>query len=329
MIFYRIFLFCAVMLFSVPLFSQKMTREQYIEKYKDIAVKQMGKHKIPASIILAQGCLESGDGNSTLAVKANNHFGIKCHDTWIGRKFRHDDDEKNECFRRYDNPYDSYTDHSHFLTSRSRYASLFDLPVTDYKGWAHGLKAAGYATNPQYAKLLIDIIEEYELYKFDNGEAVKVSKKSLKEAKRIEKLEKRAAAAQKRAAKAEKKAQKAQMRAAKAQEKLLLKSGGAEVAAGAGVGAAAAAGAPANVAGAGNASMGAGVAANSSESNVSAKDAPSGSKVTYKGKTHTVKAGDTLYSIARNNGITVDDILRLNRGIKADSLAIGTVLKLE
>lgn len=300
------------MLFSVSLVAQKMTREQYIAKYKDIAVKQMGKHKIPASIILAQACLESGDGNSTLAVKANNHFGIKCHDGWKGRKFKHDDDKRNECFRKYDNVYDSFTDHSLFLTGRSRYASLFDLPVTDYKGWAHGLKAAGYATNPKYAKLLIDIIEEYELYKYDNGEAVKVSKKALKSAKRVEKLEKKAAAAQKRVAKAEKKAQKAQMRAAKVQEKLLKKSGAA------GVG-------DSQSAAQADATRGEEVKVDTEVTD----NGDSGSQIKYSGKTHTVKAGDTLYSIARNNGITVDDILKLNRGIKVEELPIGFVLKLE
>ena len=158
-----------LILSSIQLDAQKLTREQYIKKYKDIAIKQMHRHKIPASIILAQGCLESNDGNSSLAKKANNHFGIKCHDGWKGKKIKQDDDKRNECFRKYDSAVDSYTDHSYFLTSRPRYNSLFDLPITDYKGWAHGLKAAGYATNPKYAKLLIDIIEEYQLYKYDTG----------------------------------------------------------------------------------------------------------------------------------------------------------------
>ena len=189
--------------------AQKLTRQQYINKYKDIAIEQMHKHKIPASIILAQGCLESGDGNSALARKANNHFGIKCHDGWRGKKFKQDDDAKNECFRKYKNAIDSYTDHSYFLTSRPRYNSLFDLPITDYKAWAHGLKAAGYATNPKYAKLLIDIIEEYELYKYDTKEAYAISREQKRAEKKAAQIEKKKKKLEKRAIKAAKKAQKA------------------------------------------------------------------------------------------------------------------------
>ncbi|MBO7269458.1 MAG: glucosaminidase domain-containing protein, partial [Bacteroidales bacterium] len=140
---------------------QNLTRQQYIEKYRDEAVKQMHKHKIPASITLAQACLESSNGNSELARKANNHFGIKCHNGGKGKGYLHDDDRKGECFRHYKNAGDSFTDHSYFLISGSRYNSLFDLKITDYKAWAHGLKAAGYATNPRYAQMLIEIIEEY------------------------------------------------------------------------------------------------------------------------------------------------------------------------
>ena len=150
------------------LYSQKLTRAQYIEKYKDIAMRQMHRHKIPASIILAQGCLESNNGNSALARKANNHFGIKCHDGWKGKKIKQNDDKRRECFRKYDNAIDSFTDHSYFLTSRQRYSSLFDLPITDYKSWAYGLKSAGYATDPKYPEKLIRIIEEYELYIYDS-----------------------------------------------------------------------------------------------------------------------------------------------------------------
>lgn len=145
---------------------EKMTRQEYIDRYSDIAVRQMHTHGIPASITLAQGCLESGDGNSFLARKANNHFGIKCHD-WKGPSVRRDDDARNECFRKYRNAEQSYADHSDFLRYRDRYAFLFDLDITDYKGWAHGLKKAGYATNPHYAQQLIKIIEDYRLYEFD------------------------------------------------------------------------------------------------------------------------------------------------------------------
>lgn len=137
----------------------------YIHKYKDIAIEQMLKHDIPASITLAQGLLESGAGRSTLATRGNNHFGIKCHD-WTGASMRRDDDAKNECFRVYENARGSYEDHSTFL-KRPRYSSLFQLKRTDYKAWAKGLKACGYATNPQYANRLIDIIETYKLYDYD------------------------------------------------------------------------------------------------------------------------------------------------------------------
>lgn len=126
----------------------------------------MNKYKIPASITLAQGILESSDGNSELASKSKNHFGIKCHSDWQGEKVYHDDDKANECFRKYDNVRDSYDDHSKFL-QKKRYADLFSLSIKDYKGWAKGLKKAGYATNPKYAKLLIEIIEENNLYRFD------------------------------------------------------------------------------------------------------------------------------------------------------------------
>jgi hypothetical protein len=127
---------------------------------------------VPASIIMAQACLESDNGNSTLAAKANNHFGIKCHTTWDGEIIYHDDDKANECFRKYDTPNGSFFDHSDFLRSRDRYVALFSLSSTDYKGWAHGLKKAGYATNPMYAELLIKIIEENKLYELDTEPAI-------------------------------------------------------------------------------------------------------------------------------------------------------------
>jgi hypothetical protein len=149
--------------------SRKMSRQQYIEMYKDIAIRKMHEYGIPASITLAQGILESDNGNSFLATKANNHFGIKCHNDWNGPGVRYDDDKKNECFRKYRNPEESFKDHSLFLTQRSRYAFLFDLKPTDYRAWARGLKKAGYATNPRYAELLIKIIEENQLYLYDQG----------------------------------------------------------------------------------------------------------------------------------------------------------------
>jgi hypothetical protein len=144
----------------------KWTREEYISTFADLAMKEMHRVGIPASITLAQACLESDNGNSTLAVKGNNHFGIKCHD-WDGKTLRHDDDSRRECFRAYNSAYDSYKDHSHFLTTKSRYAPLFELSPHDYRGWAKGLKKAGYATASNYATLLIRIIEENELYRYD------------------------------------------------------------------------------------------------------------------------------------------------------------------
>ena len=140
--------------------------QDYFDTYKDVAIEQMLKYRIPASITLAQGVLESGAGRSELTRKANNHFGIKCHG-WTGRKSYHDDDELGECFRAYNSAYESYQDHSVFLTSSKRYSSLFSLKLTDYKGWARGLKACGYATSPTYATRLIEIIELYKLYRYD------------------------------------------------------------------------------------------------------------------------------------------------------------------
>jgi hypothetical protein len=149
----------------------------YIEKFHQIAIRQQKAHGIPASIILAQGLLESAAGRSRLTVEANNHFGIKCHN-WDGDKIYHDDDEKNECFRKYRHAEESYEDHSLFLISRPRYQSLFQLKSSDYAGWAYGLKAAGYATDPGYAQKLISIIERYNLHQYD---ATKLSIFSSKE----------------------------------------------------------------------------------------------------------------------------------------------------
>ena len=139
----------------------------YIKKYAPAATKNMRFYKIPASITLAQGILESGHGQSTLAKKANNHFGIKCHKGWKGKSISHDDDAKDECFRSYKNPLRSYKDHSLFLVERDRYSSLFKLNRKDYKSWAIGLKAAGYATDPKYAEKLISLIERFKLNRFD------------------------------------------------------------------------------------------------------------------------------------------------------------------
>ena len=150
----------AVLLFALVLLPLRADdkRQQYIRQYKDIAIEQMLSSGIPASITLAQGCLESGNGTSTLARQANNHFGIKCRN-WRGPTIHHDDDLKDECFRCYDSPEQSYQDHSDFLRYNDRYAFLFDLDPTDYKAWARGLKKAGYATDPAYPEKLIKIID--------------------------------------------------------------------------------------------------------------------------------------------------------------------------
>jgi LysM repeat protein len=147
--------------------NKRNTRAEYIAQWKDVAIDQMEKHGIPASITLAQAILESGDGNSELARGANNHFGIKCHD-WQGKKVYHDDDKRNECFRKYRTAQESFDDHSIFL-QKSRYRFLFDYRLTDYKSWAKGLKKAGYATNPKYPDLLIRLIEENNLTRYDKS----------------------------------------------------------------------------------------------------------------------------------------------------------------
>ena len=147
--------------------SGRVTPEMYIEMFREAAVSDMLKTGVPASITLAQGMYESDYGNSPLAKGANNHFGIKCHKEWSGDTYHQDDDAPNECFRKYESVVESYDDHSNFLRSRERYFFLFDLDVSDYKGWSHGLKKAGYATNPTYASRLIDLIERYKLYEYD------------------------------------------------------------------------------------------------------------------------------------------------------------------
>lgn len=158
-----------LILFCVSLNAQMKWNSKYqayINKYKDLAIAEMLKYNIPASITLAQGLLESGAGTSELTLKGNNHFGIKCHD-WLGATTYHDDDEKQECFRAYRDAYESYEDHSRFLARQPRYSRLFALKKTDYKGWAYGLKSCGYATSPTYAQKLIGIIELYKLHNYD------------------------------------------------------------------------------------------------------------------------------------------------------------------
>ena len=155
-------------------------KKWYIKTYSKIAIDQMKKYKIPASIILAQGLVESGAGASNLALKSNNHFGIKCHQEWRGKKVYHDDDKKNECFRKYKNPIESYKDHSEFLTTRGRYSFLFRLAIKDYVGWSEGLSKAGYATDPKYPEKLINVIERYNLWKYDGSKKQKTKIKNKK-----------------------------------------------------------------------------------------------------------------------------------------------------
>ena len=157
--------------------------KKYIETFQRIAVEEMSIYHIPASITLAQGIFESNAGRSKLATEANNHFGIKCHKEWSGKKYIQDDETKNECFRKYNNPEESFRDHSLFLIQRDRYKSLFLLDITDYKGWARGLKEAGYATNPKYAELLINNIENYQLFQYDRTVLASMSRDSLSESK--------------------------------------------------------------------------------------------------------------------------------------------------
>lgn len=159
----KTFLFLMLSPFFVIGQNKSNSTQDYINTYTKIAIEQEKQYGIPACITLAQGILESGSGRSRLATEANNHFGIKCHNDWKGKKIYKDDDKKNECFRVYDNAEQSYIDHSLFLVGKKRYADLFKLKITDYKGWAKGLKQAGYATNPKYPQLLIDIIELYDL----------------------------------------------------------------------------------------------------------------------------------------------------------------------
>ena len=187
-------LLCFAALFPMAAFSDE--KDRYIEKWAATAVMEMHRSGIPASITLAQGLVESRAGLSELATEGNNHFGIKCHSGWTGGKMYHDDDARGECFRVYSSAEESFRDHSDFLRGRQRYASLFKLDVTDYKGWAEGLSKAGYATSPTYASQLIKVIEDYRLYEFDvmnpsdfaDGASPVVAKKlSRRERKRAEK----------------------------------------------------------------------------------------------------------------------------------------------
>ena len=226
--------------------SKKLNRHTlaYIKKWAPLAVMEMHKYKIPASITLAQGILESGNGRSWLASKSKNHFGIKCHTGWKGQRVYYDDDAKGECFRKYQFVQSSYKDHSLFLTQRRRYAFLFSYKRTDYRRWARGLKKAGYATDKRYPSKLIRIIEDYELYKFD-----KIRKKDF-------------------------------------------------------------------------------VYKETPEPKVRIENKKRKARKTTKAKSYRVKKGDTLYSISRRYGLTVNQLKKLNR-LRSNTIAIGQVLKLK
>jgi hypothetical protein len=161
------FVLIYIFLSFAGLAQKQQTREEYIKKYQQLAISEMERSGVPASITLAQGCWESQNGNSRLATEGNNHFGIKCKSEWTGKKIYHDDDAKQECFRKYAHAEESYIDHSNFLKNSSRYSSLFQLDRKDYVGWAKGLKKAGYATDPNYAERLIKTIEDYKLFVYD------------------------------------------------------------------------------------------------------------------------------------------------------------------
>lgn len=166
-------LFFSLVIIEISHAQVRQTREEYIDKYKAIAVAHMERYGIPASITMAQGILESDSGNSVLSRNSNNHFGIKCKKTWKGDRVYHDDDAKGECFRSYPSVEASYQDHAEFLDSSPRYDSLFAYPSTDYRSWARGLKAAGYATAPDYAQRLVKIIEDNHLYLLDQDDGTR------------------------------------------------------------------------------------------------------------------------------------------------------------
>ncbi|WP_374948518.1 glucosaminidase domain-containing protein [Mucilaginibacter sp.] len=222
------------------------TSLEYIERFKAIAIQEMNTYGIPASITLAQGLFESGSGNSDLAVVANNHFGIKCGSTWTGESYYKNDDNVNDCFRVYANPEESFRDHSEFLKKKN-YARLFELDKNDYRGWAYGLKAAGYATNPKYPQLLLNIIDKYDLSQYDRPEG------------EVQKI--------------------------KREDRVLAQI----------------------------------------NDQIGKPQADSITKISPEIKSYTIKQGDTLYSIAKRFGITVDELKAINN-IADNSIRIGQKL---
>lgn len=188
----KYYLFAVIFISTVSLAVSQISRQEYIERYQLLAIEEMKRSGIPASITMAQACLESGNGNSVLSQKSNNHFGIKCKSTWTGKTVRHTDDEANECFRKYETVEESFKDHSDFLMNNPRYFFLFQLPPDDYVGWAHGLKKAGYATANDYGHRLIKIIDENQLYRLDykltNEQLAAFTHKKLNTKENLDKL---------------------------------------------------------------------------------------------------------------------------------------------
>ena len=183
-----IFIVTTIFICSVC-FAQKITPDEYITTYRNIAIAEMKRSGIPASVTLAQGILETECGNSDLVRKSNNHFGIKCKSNWMGESVTHTDDAPNECFRKYNSPEDSYKDHSDYLKTSARYAKLFELDPSDYKGWAYGLKKAGYATNPQYPQIVISNIEKYNLHQYDNLSTEEIDNIAINKIVPLQKIE--------------------------------------------------------------------------------------------------------------------------------------------
>lgn len=188
----KYYLFAVIFISTVSSAVSQISRQEYIERYQLLAIEEMKRSGIPASITMAQACLESGNGNSVLSQKSNNHFGIKCKSTWTGKTVRHTDDEANECFRKYETVEESFKDHSDFLMNNPRYFFLFQLPPDDYVGWAHGLKKAGYATANDYGHRLIKIIDENQLYRLDykltNEQLAAFTHKKLNTKENLDKL---------------------------------------------------------------------------------------------------------------------------------------------
>jgi flagellum-specific peptidoglycan hydrolase FlgJ/LysM repeat protein len=335
--------------------AKKLSTKDYINLYKEIAIKEMNYSGIPAGITLAQGILESGNGNSGLARKSNNHFGIKCHSSWDGEKVFHDDDAPQECFRKYDHPYESYRDHTDFLVNGYRYQFLFDYDINDYENWAKGLKQAGYATAPDYAEKLINIIERYELFKYTNAYVNKNVSNGLRPPV-VSGLRKQSTPdsepksssksnSKKNSKRVKKEIRKLNIKTDKGRKYIIVESGDTFY----------------NITGRTNISQADIMKFNALKSSViivgqklylepkiakvkkqaifpetktktvTQKNKPVNPKPKVKTSSffvYKVKQGDTLYSIARNNKVSLDNIYKINEMKKGDVIKIGQSLKI-